>query len=172
MTISTVIKTLVVGVFVCSSAQAATGMAEIRGTVEGSSLAGTVSFMDTKEGLRVDARITGLPPGKHGFHVHEFGGCADLGKAAGGHYNPRGSPHGHSAHDGPKKAHGGDMGNLEADESGNASVKMVLPRVSVNGRHPVAGRAVIVHEKADDFTQPLGNAGGRIGCGPILVTSN
>jgi Cu-Zn family superoxide dismutase len=29
------------------------------------------------------------------------------------------------------------------------------------------GRAIIVHEKADDGGQPVGNAGGRIGCGVI-----
>jgi Cu-Zn family superoxide dismutase len=34
----------------------------------------------------------------------------------------------------------------------------------------VAGRAFVLHEKADDFGQPVGNAGSRIGCGPIVLT--
>ncbi|MBI3291414.1 MAG: superoxide dismutase family protein, partial [Elusimicrobia bacterium] len=37
-------------------------------------------------------------------------------------------------------------------------------------KYAVGGRAVIVHEKADDFGQPVGNAGGRIGCGLIVIT--
>ena len=36
--------------------------------------------------------------------------------------------------------------------------------------HAVAGRAFILHEKQDDFGQPTGNAGGRIGCGKIDTT--
>jgi Cu-Zn family superoxide dismutase len=36
----------------------------------------------------------------------------------------------------------------------------------------VGGRAIILHEKMDDFSQPTGNAGGRIGCGTIIVTGN
>lgn len=151
---------------------AATGVAEIRGTAQGSTLKGSVSFVDTKQGLQVSAQLTGVASGKHGFHIHEFGSCADLGKAAGGHFNPLATPHGHSVKDGVQKSHGGDMGNLEIDVQGNASLQLLLPGVSVSGVNPIAGRAVIVHEKADDFSQPLGNAGGRIGCGAILITSH
>ena len=32
--------------------------------------------------------LTGLPEGRHGFHVHEFGNTSDNCMAAGSHINP------------------------------------------------------------------------------------
>ena len=148
-----------------------TGVAVIKGTTEGSTVGGTVTFQETKEGLQVTAKLTGLPPGTHAFHIHQFGSCADVGKAAGSHYNPMNSPHGFLPKDGMKKAHGGDMGNITAAPDGTAALEIVLRHIALsNGKFNVGGRAVIVHEKADDFSQPAGNAGGRIGCGIISVT--
>jgi Cu/Zn superoxide dismutase len=35
---------------------------------------GVVKFIQTEGGkVRIQAELTGLKPGKHGFHVHEFG---------------------------------------------------------------------------------------------------
>jgi len=76
---------------------------------------GTVHFTDTPAGLAVSAQISNATPGLHGFHIHEFGGCAELGKAAGGHFNPEAAPHGMLMKDGPHKAHAGDMGNITVD---------------------------------------------------------
>src|SRR5207302_2481873 len=73
---------------------AATGVADIKGTAENSQIRGTVNFTDTAAGLQIKAKLSGLPPGSHAFHIHEFGSCADLGKSAGSHYNPLGAPHG------------------------------------------------------------------------------
>ncbi|XWX15616.1 superoxide dismutase family protein [Nannocystis pusilla] len=39
------------------------------------------------------------------------------------------------------------------------------------GDYSVLGRAIIVHEKPDDFGQPTGNAGARLACGIILSTT-
>ena len=156
-----------------AGAQAATGVAKIKGTAEGSAIAGTVTFQDTKAGLMVTAELTGVPANEHGFHIHEFGSCDDAGKAAGGHYNPLHSPHGNALKKGIKKAHAGDLGNITADGAGNAKLSAVLPKVTLTGgKYSVAGRAVVLHEKADDFGQPAGNAGGRIGCGVIVITSD
>jgi superoxide dismutase, Cu-Zn family len=155
------------------SAHAATGAAKIKGTADGSKLSGTVTVEDTDKGLRVRAALTGVPAGEHGFHIHEFGSCEDAAKAAGSHYNPHGAPHGLATKVGVKKAHAGDLGNITADKSGAAAIEALLPKLAVaSGKHPVAGRAVVIHEKADDFGQPVGNAGGRIGCGVIGVTGN
>jgi hypothetical protein len=44
---------------------------------------GTIEFDDGKEGLVIKTKLTGLPPGEHGLHVHEGGGShlfRDLGK--------------------------------------------------------------------------------------------
>jgi Cu-Zn family superoxide dismutase len=149
---------------------AASGVAEIQGTATNSPIKGTVRFEDTPNGLKVSAQIIGVPPGAHGFHIHEFGECAEMGKAAGGHYNPMNTPHGNVLKDGTHKAHVGDMGNITASANGEATLQAVLHDVALaGGPNTIGGRAVILHEKADDFSQPTGNAGGRIGCGSILL---
>lgn len=157
-----------------TSARAATGVANISGTSEGSTVAGQIKFADDAKGnLAVSGQITGLTPGMHGFHIHEFGDCSDVGKAAGSHYNPKNKPHGNVLKDGAIHVHAGDMGNIEADSQGTATINVVLPAIALTGaKVSAAGRAVIVHEKADDFGQPVGNAGGRVGCGPIILTAN
>jgi Cu-Zn family superoxide dismutase len=152
-------------------AWAATGTAVVKGTAEGSDIAGTLKLEDTDKGLKISGTIDNVPTGNHGFHIHEFGDCGNDGKAAGGHYNPDGHPHGQVLKEGVAKVHVGDMGNLTADKEGMAKVDVTIPGVALNsGKYMVAGRAIVVHEKADDFGQPVGNAGGRIACGPIVLT--
>lgn len=150
----------------------ATGTAFIEGTKDDSDISGRLAFEDTPKGLKVSGLIENVASGDHGFHIHEFGDCSDEGKNAGGHFNPSQRPHGHAVKDGLAKAHAGDMGNLFIDEKGMGRVDLVLPGVSLTGgKMAVAGRAVIVHENKDDFGQPTGNAGGRIACGPIVLTA-
>jgi len=149
---------------------AATGTAEVKGTAANSPILGVVQFEDTAAGLKVTAGLKGVPPGQHGFHIHEFGSCADSAKAAGGHYNPAAAPHGQVLKDGVQHAHAGDLGNITAGQDGKASLVAVIPGVTLAGSpYSVAGRAVVLHEKVDDFSQPAGNAGNRIGCGVIVV---
>jgi Cu-Zn family superoxide dismutase len=154
-----------------ATASAEVGRARITGTADGSTVAGTVTFKETPEGLEMTVQVVNAPPGKHGFHVHEFGDCGDGGNAAGGHYNPTGVPHGYLPTDGPTKAHAGDFGNIEVgpDGTGTATLKLPMAIRLSSGPQNVAGRAVILHEQPDDFGQPTGNAGGRIGCGAILI---
>lgn len=132
----------------------------------GSSVRGTVKFIQEKDGIRVEAEITGLSPGKHGFHIHEKGDCsAPDASSAGGHFNPTGMPHA-----GPMdhQRHVGDFGNLEADESGKAKYSRSFSDLKITGETSILGKAVIVHAKADDLkTQPSGDAGGRVACGVI-----
>jgi superoxide dismutase, Cu-Zn family len=129
-------------------------------------VSGTITFTTTDSGVQVEALLTGLKPGKHGFHIHEFGDCsAPDGTSAGGHFNPMAMPHG-----GPmaKERHMGDMGNLEANAEGKADIRYVDPAISLTGDHSILGRSVIVHTGEDDLkTQPTGNAGAREGCGII-----
>jgi len=134
-----------------------------------SAVKGTVRFTQLEHGVEIDADIVGLAPGSHGFHIHEFGDCSAAdGSAAGGHFNPEGRAHG-----GPDSAtaHAGDYGNLEADASGHAVLKLVSHRITLDQAPTgVLGRSVVVHEKTDDLTsQPAGNAGPRIGCGVIML---
>jgi Cu-Zn family superoxide dismutase len=135
----------------------------------GSAVKGFVLFTPRDHGVEIKADISGLTPGKHGFHIHEFGDCsAPDGGSAGPHFNPEGTPHGAP---GAAASHAGDYGNLEADASGHAVLKYVSHRITLDqSATGVLGRSVIVHEKADDMTtQPTGAAGGRIGCGVIIV---
>jgi Cu-Zn family superoxide dismutase len=133
----------------------------------GNKVTGTVTFAPVADGVQIHAEITGLAPGKHGFHVHEFGDCTAVdASSAGGHFNPTNQPHA-----GPDAAarHEGDMGNVEADASGNAKLDYVDHQVSLtNDPKSVIGRSVVVHAKPDDLkTQPSGDSGARIACGVI-----
>lgn len=145
-----------------------TAMAFIEGTQEGSEIYGEVELVEENNGVSVYAEIYDAPAGKHGFHIHENGSCADSGNAAGGHFNPDGVQHGLATKDGLKGAHAGDMGNVEIDENGEGVLEVFLPGLSLaEGKYNVVSKAIILHEKEDDFGQPTGNAGGRIGCGVI-----
>jgi len=133
----------------------------------GNTAKGQVTFARKGDKVVVTARVSGLAPGPHGFHVHEKGACSAAdGTSAGGHFNPFGKAHGDpSAPD----HHGGDMPMLVADASGNALLTAELDVITVgSGAADIVGRSVIVHRDADDFTtQPTGNSGARVACGVI-----
>ena len=135
-----------------------------------SSCKGIVHFTEVTGGVRVVADIEGLTPNStHGFHIHEFGDCsAPDATSAGGHYDAAMTMH----HGKPEDMvrHTGDMGNIQADAAGKAHLELLLKGAMIGDMEaPILGRAVIVHANADDFSQPVGNAGARIGCGVIGV---
>ena len=72
---------------------------------------GSVTLTQGPNGLLVSVDMTGLPPGWHGFHLHETGSCSPDFSAAGGHYSPGGHGHGFM-HSSPH--HPGDMPNIYA----------------------------------------------------------
>src|SRR5205085_669581 len=56
---------------------------------EKSKVRGTVHFHQKGSTVTVTGELTGLKPGMHGFHIHEFGDISDAkGMNSGGHYNP------------------------------------------------------------------------------------
>ena len=121
--------------------------------------------------VHVAGDVGGLAPGSsHGFHIHETGDCsaADA-SSAGGHFNPTDSAHGRMD-DGPH--HAGDIDNIVANAQGVAHVNMHVPGLTLGtgAANDVAGRAIVVHAVADDYSsQPAGNAGKRIACGVITL---
>lgn len=132
---------------------------------------GEVRFTEEAQGVRVTAQVTGLTPGKHGFHIHEKGDCSapDF-MSAGGHWNPTGAPHG--APGTGSNHHYGDLGNLEANEQGVARLERTFNWLSFTGTNSFLGKAVLVHANPDDLTsQPVGNAGARVACGVITRTN-
>lgn len=134
----------------------------------GDSASGTVTFTRTGNGIKVKVNMTGLTPGKHGFHVHQWGDCSvDDGTSAGGHFNPENKKHGAP---GDTERHVGDLGNIEADDMGNVNFTMTDTVISFEGRHSIIGRGIIVHAGEDDLTsQPTGAAGARVACGVIGI---
>ena len=138
----------------------------------GSLVSGMLTLKPMGDGVHITGEIGGLTAGgTHGFHIHEKGDCsaADA-TSAGGHFNPGAQPHGRA---GQGAHHAGDADNLVADGKGVAKVNVHQSGVTLGGgaANDIAGRAVIVHAKADDYTsQPTGDAGGRIACGVITVT--
>lgn len=141
-----------------------------------SGVSGTLTFTAGDGGVTITGTISGLPPNTdHGFHVHENGACGDstamdgtitIGGAAGGHWNPSGHMHGAPG----AESHLGDLGNISADASGSANISITKSGMTLGdgGGTDALGKSVIVHANPDDLTsQPVGNAGGRIGCGIV-----
>ncbi len=130
---------------------------------------GQADFKETRKGLKVSLKVSGLTPGVHAMHIHEAGVCQppDF-KTAGPHFNPHGKKHGTQN---PEGAHAGDLPNITAGESGKAKVKWTVPGVSLSKGDTVLtpGKAsIVIHASADDsVTDPAGNAGDRIACGVI-----
>ena len=135
---------------------------------KGSTVKGTVTFVEVGGKVRVTATVSGLKPnGQYGFHIHEAGDCSSGdGMSAKGHFNPYGKPHGHH---GTAERHAGDMPNLQSDANGNASLTTDLDVISVQaGPASIVGRGLIVHVQPDDYkSQPVGNAGARSACAVI-----
>ena len=132
---------------------------------KGNKVRGRLSLKQTKDGVRVTGRVINLSPGEHGFHIHEYGDLRDpQGKAAGGHYNPKGHQHG-----GPdsKESHAGDLGNITANDDGVAKVNILAKGLKL---HFVLGRSFVVHGGQDDLSsQPSGDAGPRVAVGVIGI---
>jgi Cu-Zn family superoxide dismutase len=113
-----------------------------------------------------------LPPGTHGFHVHEKADCGpgvkdgkqQAGIAAGGHFDPAGT----GKHEGPAgKGHIGDLPALTVDKDGKASNPVIAPRLKLAD---VKGRSLMIHAGGDNYSDkpaPLGGGGGRVACGVI-----
>ncbi|KAF9426027.1 Superoxide dismutase [Cu-Zn] [Podila epigama] len=139
---------------------------------------GTIHFSQADEAapVHVEAHIEGLAPGRHGFHIHEFGDNTNGCLSAGAHFNPHGQTHGApTAH----VRHAGDLGNVTADASGKATFNGSDAQLKLIGPHSIIGqvRTVVVHEGEDDLglgghelSSTTGNAGGRLACGVIGIS--
>ena len=131
---------------------------------------GTASFEQTPTGVLIGVQVAGLAPGAHGIHLHGVGACTPDFGAAGGHINPSGAAHGLRNPEGPDS---GDLPLLHVGADGSAHAEFFTSGVSISGGNAPAlldedGSAVVIHEHPDDhLTQPIGGAGGRVGCGVV-----
>lgn len=159
------------GLMWSSTALAASAVADIKGTVDGSAVTGRAVMQELNGGVQFSISVYHVTPGMHGIHIHQFGSCGNTGLAAGKHFNPAGVAHGFLPAHGFNAAHVGDLGNINVQANGIGFLELFVPGMKIaEGPAAIAGRAIILHDKPDDFSQPLGNAGDRIGCGVIGLT--
>lgn len=137
--------------------------------------AGVIYFDQQGETCHITGTVRGLTPGKHGFHVHEYGDRSAGCTSTGGHFNPYNKVHGAPT---DEERHAGDLGNIIADETGCACVDIKDTKVTLIGLDSVIGRAIVVHEGEDDLGQggfddskTTGHAGDRQSCGVIGIES-
>ncbi len=132
---------------------------------------GTIALQETGQGLQLQTHLKGLPPGEHGFHVHENPSCEGViegtqwveGQAAGGHLDPQHT----GKHAGPSgHGHLGDLPVLVVDKNGDSQITIVAPHLKLSD---VVGRSFIIHKGGDNYTDqpPMGGGGPRIACGVI-----
>ncbi|KAG2153123.1 superoxide dismutase [Suillus bovinus] len=139
-----------------------------------SPVTGTITFeQSSADGpVKISGEIVNLDPSaRRGFHVHSLGDLSNGCMSTGSHFNPYDQSHG-SPQDSVR--HVGDLGNIESDEYGTATISFEDSLISLNGPTSIVGRAVVVHAGADDLgtggneeSLKTGNAGGRAACGVI-----
>lgn len=172
--VRTVAFGLALPVFGGSAAVAAelhAGMRQATANGPGESV-GTVTVAGSPNGAEFKVDLHGLPPGPHGFHVHENGSCAPSNAngqatpagAAGGHMDPGHTGH----HEGPtKEGHLGDLPVLTVGQNGAAQETLAAPRIK--DIQALKGHALMIHAGGDNYSDdpPLGGGGARIACGVI-----
>jgi len=132
---------------------------------------GTVQLVQTPHGVLLRMALKGVPAGEHAFHIHAVGKCEPPFTSAGGHFNPASKKHGMQVTEG---SHAGDMPNLHIPASGELTIEIANPMISLAKGQPNSvfdadGSAIVIHAGADDYkTDPTGNAGDRIACGVIV----
>ena len=138
----------------------------------GQQVKGEVRFIEEDKRVKIIVNISGLKPGKHGFHIHESGNLLDKCKSCKSHFNPFNKNHG-----GPfsKERHVGDLGNIEPNSSGVAKHILYDSQIKLRGnKSNIIGRSVVIHQDEDNLGIPgdeeslkTGRAGARIGCAVI-----
>jgi Cu-Zn family superoxide dismutase len=134
---------------------------------------GSVTFSDAKGGgVSVKLDLHGLPPGEHGFHVHEKPSC-EAATAADGKVTPAGAAGGHldpgatAKHLGPEGGgHLGDLPRVSVAADGTAKETLTAPHIESAAE--LKGHAIMLHAGGDNYADqpaPLGGGGARMACG-------
>ncbi|KAL4335667.1 hypothetical protein GQ457_07G042360 [Hibiscus cannabinus] len=140
-----------------------------------SKVEGVVTLTQEDDGpTTVNVRVTGLTPGLHGFHLHQYGDTTNGCMSTGAHFNPNSMTHGAPE---DEVRHAGDLGNIVANADGVAEATIMDKQIPLSGPNAVIGRAFVVHEVEDDLGKgglelslTTGNAGGRLACGVVGLT--
>lgn len=134
---------------------------------------GTVKAEDSEKGLMLKVNVKSIPPGEHGFHVHQHpsgepsarpDGKIGAALSAGGHYDPDNT----GKHSGPyADGHKGDLPFLTANKKGRINETVIAPRLAVAD---LKGRSIMIHAGGDNYSDeplPLGGGGARIAIGLV-----
>ena len=129
-------------------------------------LVGTVQITQTKYGLLFTPELHDLPPGLHGFHIHQNPSCDNNGMAAGGHLDPAKT----NKHLGPynDKGHLGDLPAMYVASNGTATQPTLAPRLQ--HFEQLKKHTLMIHEGGDNYSgapAKLGGGGMRMFCGVI-----
>jgi superoxide dismutase, Cu-Zn family len=162
-----------VGLLLAPQAALAQGAAAANAVIRDASgtTVGMALFSETTGGVRITLQAQGLPPGRHGIHLHAVGQCdAPAFTTAGGHFNPTNRLHGLNNPQGP---HAGDLPELMVVANGSASYATTSMTASLsagaNSLLDADGSALVIHANPDDqVTDPTGNSGDRIACGALV----
>ena len=72
--------------------------------------------------------------------------------------------------------HLGDLGNIEADQSGHVGIHLFAKDLYLSGPESIVGRAFVLHSKEDDLgrgsnpeSKINGNSGVRVACGVVVL---
>jgi Cu-Zn family superoxide dismutase len=158
---------------VSAGAQAQTVQLSLAGPKGAEQAIGTIKIEQNKYGTLLTPDLKGLPPGTHGFHLHEKPSCEPAvadGKpvpagAAGGHWDPDNT----GAHKGPydDSGHKGDLPAIYVNADGTASYPVLAPRLKAD---EFKGHALMIHVGGDnhsDHPDKLGGGGARMACGVV-----
>jgi Cu-Zn family superoxide dismutase len=133
---------------------------------------GSAKITSTADGVKIAVKVSKLPPGDHGIHIHNVGKCEGPAFAsAGGHFNPTSAHHGiHNTQD--PHPHLGDLQNLTVTGNGKGDSSFTVNGVTLgdgaNSLFHEGGTSLVIHAKADDLmSDPSGNSGDRVACGII-----
>lgn len=138
---------------------------------------GVIRVENRLEGTLFQPQMEGLPPGLHGFHIHENADCTAQARekedAVGVEKIPAGNAGGHldpgiaGEHMGPYgDGHLGDLPNLFVRDDGTANHPVFAPRVKLMD---VKSHALVIHANADNYSDEPenGGSGARIACGAL-----
>lgn len=127
---------------------------------------GIIVISETPYGLLFTPHLYGLPPGIHGFHIHENPSCDQDGMAAGGHFDPKHT----GKHLGPYNDHGhlGDLPALTVTADKAVTLPVLAPRI----KHitEIKNHSIMIHAGGDNYSDEpmkLGGGGMRMICGVI-----
>ena len=131
---------------------------------------GKIEVKQESNRVRVKVSVRGLPPGRHGLHVHANTTCGSPTDSAGpfAGAGPHFDPMQKNFHAGPNGiGHAGDLGNITVGPDSIGKLELTESRVNLfSDSTSIMGRAVIVHANPDNMgnSPANGGSGARLAC--------